>query len=91
MSTIETARPDLAQIEQRILGYLASQGTQAAEGVPAGSVAIADGGLDSLGIVQLSVFVGDEFGIGLEDEDFVAENFETVGSLARLVESRLAG
>ncbi len=41
--------------------------------------------LDSLGILQLVTFLGDELGVEVSDEDFVAENFETIGSLARFV------
>lgn len=41
--------------------------------------------LDSLGILQLVTFLGDEFSVEVQDEDFVAENFETIGSLARFV------
>lgn len=44
--------------------------------------------LDSLGILQLVNFLGDELGVTVEDEDFVAENFETVGSLARFVAAK---
>lgn len=46
---------------------------------------IESGILDSLGILQLVTFLGDELGVEVSDEDFVAENFETVGSLARFV------
>ncbi len=41
--------------------------------------------LDSLGILQLVTFLGDELSVEVDDEDFVVENFETIGSLARFV------
>jgi acyl carrier protein len=45
-----------------------------------------EGGLlDSLGILQLTLFLGDSLGLEIEDEDFVPENFGTVGDLARFV------
>ena len=43
------------------------------------------GNLDSLGILQLMMFLGESYGIEIADEDFVAENFETVESLTRFV------
>lgn len=46
--------------------------------------------LDSLGILQLVTFLGDELGVEVSDEDFVAENFKTVGSLARFVARKQA-
>ena len=45
--------------------------------------------IDSLSIVQLMMFLGTEFGVEIDDEDFVEENFATVGSLTGLVESKL--
>jgi acyl carrier protein len=45
-----------------------------------------DGGLlDSLGTLQLMEFLSEQLGIVVEDDDFVAENFETVASLAAFI------
>ena len=46
--------------------------------------------LDSLGILQLVTFLNDSLGIEVDDEDFVTENFETIGSLARFVARKQA-
>lgn len=46
--------------------------------------------LDSLGILQLVTFLGDELNVEVSDEDFVAENFETIGSLSRFVARKQA-
>lgn len=68
-----------------------------ANAVPAGAIVtdetplLAGGGLDSLGIVQLVVFLSESFGIEVSDEDFVPENFETVGHLVGYVARRRAG
>ena len=48
------------------------------------------GVLDSLGILQLTTRIEQVFGIEVTDEDFVPENFATVGALARYVGARLA-
>lgn len=43
------------------------------------------GALDSLGILQLTMLLGDTFNVEIEDEDFVPENFGTVGDIARFI------
>lgn len=54
------------------------------------NVSLLDGDtIDSLGIVQLMTFLGVEFGVEIEEEDFVEENFASVGRLVALVESKL--
>ena len=44
--------------------------------------------LDSLAVIQLMVFVGEAFGVTIEDEDFTPENLASVGSLIELVERK---
>ncbi len=46
--------------------------------------------LDSAGMAQLIGFVQETFGVEVGDDDLVAENFETVAAIARLVESKTA-
>ena len=47
--------------------------------------------LDSFGVVQLVAAIEDRFGIVVEDDDFGAELFETVGTLTDYVEAKLRG
>ncbi len=47
------------------------------------------GALDSLGILQLTARIEEAFGLQVADEDFTAENFETIGSLSRYIGARL--
>ena len=51
---------------------------------------IAAGMLDSLAIEQLAAFLEDKYDFVLEDEDFVAENFTSIDSVAALVDSKRA-
>ncbi len=44
--------------------------------------------LDSMGILQVVTFLEGEFGVEVDDEDLVAENFATITDIARLVESK---
>jgi acyl carrier protein len=46
--------------------------------------------LDSLGILQVVSFLESEFGISVEDDELVVDNFGSISSMVRLVDSKLA-
>lgn len=46
--------------------------------------------LDSFGVVQLVVALEERFDIVIDDDEFGADLFETVGSLTDFVDSKLA-
>lgn len=46
--------------------------------------------LDSMGIFQVVSFLESEFGIEVDDEDLVPDNFGTIDLIANLVESKQA-
>jgi acyl carrier protein len=53
------------------------------------SDALLDSGLiDSTGVFELVSFIEQEFGIKVEDEEIVPENFETIEKLARFIASK---
>ena len=49
---------------------------------------LSSGAVDSLGVLDLMMWLGEEFGIALEDEDFSPDNIETPVRLAAFVRSR---
>lgn len=49
-----------------------------------------EGLIDSLGVLELMSFLGETYQIEVSDEDFLPENFETLGSLAAFVERKRA-
>ena len=49
---------------------------------------LAAGEVDSLGQEQLATYIGEVYGVQLDDEDMVAENFRDIRTLATLVEAR---
>jgi acyl carrier protein len=51
---------------------------------------IASGRLDSLQILELIEFAEERFEIRLIDEDMHPDNFESIGSVARLIGKRMA-
>ena len=46
--------------------------------------------LDSFGVVQLVAAIEDRFDIVIDDDEFGADLFETVGSLSDFVDAKLA-
>ncbi|TRW43696.1 acyl carrier protein [Georgenia yuyongxinii] len=46
--------------------------------------------LDSLAVLSLATTLEDRFGFEIDDADFTGDVFETVGTLAQFVESRVA-
>lgn len=53
--------------------------------VDATTPVLESGALDSLGILQLTMLLGETFNVEIEDEDFVPENFGTVSDIARFI------
>ncbi len=52
-------------------------------------MSLLDSGIvDSLGVLDLVTFIEQQFGIVAEDDDLVAENFESIDSLVRFVQER---
>lgn len=54
----------------------------------ADTLLIQDGIIDSLGIFMLISFIEDQYGIKLQPEDVVLDNFESVAAIRQLVQLR---
>lgn len=91
---METSALDTADTEalDAICEYLGTHVAGAANVKIGADTPLLEGDLiDSLGILQLTAFLEEKLGVTVGDEDFVPENFETIGSLARFVQVRKAG
>lgn len=51
---------------------------------------LAEGRLDSLALEQLLVFIEDELGVLIEDEEITPETFSSLDLVAALVDSKLS-
>lgn len=56
-----------------------------------GDSLFSSGIVDSLGVLDLVMFVEEEFKITVSDEDLLPENFETIAQLAAFVETKHNG
>ena len=74
-----------------IRDYLAANAAGPAGDITLESRLLEGGLLDSLGILQLTEFLGERLGITVEDEDFVPDHFETVASLCAFVAGKRGG
>ncbi|MEO0729057.1 MAG: acyl carrier protein [Pseudomonadota bacterium] len=80
------------EIASRIQSFLEEQGIDTAGATDVRQTPLLEGdALDSLGVVQLTVFLGDAYDVAIDDDDFVAENFATIGSLSDLIAAKIEG
>jgi acyl carrier protein len=74
---------DLGPLRERIAArYLRRGDPPLTEETPL----VSTGRLDSFGIVELVAFIEDQYGVRLRDEDVVPAAFETLGSIASIVD-----
>lgn len=77
--------PRLATIEARLREFIVDE---LLEEQYAGSDPLADRAVDSLAVEQLVEYIGEAFGVELRDDEMVEENFDTLATLAALVDAR---
>jgi acyl carrier protein len=49
---------------------------------------ISSGKIDSFSLVDLALYIEDQFGVKIEDTELNAETFDTLAQLAEIIESR---
>ena len=62
--------------------------TDDASQLPVDASFLEEGIVDSTGVLELVMFVEDTFGITVEDEEIVPENFDSVKRLTRYVQMK---
>lgn len=75
--------PNAANTDLQALQRFFRQNVPAAAQLELGpdTALLGSGLLDSLGVIQLMVFLGEDRGIAIDDEDFTPENLGSVGAL----------
>jgi acyl carrier protein len=64
---------------------------QDANALPSNESLTRSGVLDSMGVLELIMFIEERFGVTVPDEDTLPANLDTVDSIVRYVQERLAG
>ena len=75
--------------EQKLLTYLSQTfPREAGQAITASDALLDEGLIDSVGIFELVAFIERDFGVSVQDEEIVPENFETVAHIARYIERK---
>ena len=77
----------MMSIEKRIRAYIAENILFSDNGYTYsdGTSFLEEGIVDSMGIMELVMFVDEGFGITVEDEDVIPDNFDSVSKLAAYI------
>lgn len=77
----------MQNVEEVIRSYIAENILFSNNGYPYSDDAsfLEEGIIDSMGIMELVMFVEETFGISVEDEDLVPDNFDSVKKLATYI------
>jgi acyl carrier protein len=75
------------EIENKIKDYIAKNllFSDDGYGYPDDASFLEEGIVDSQGVMELVMFVEDEFGVTVEDEDITPDNFDSVSLLAEYI------
>ena len=77
-------------IEEKIRSFIAESILFSDNGYPHADDAsfLEEGIVDSMGIMELVMFVDESFGITVEDEELVPDNFDSVSRLAAYIRQK---
>lgn len=75
-----------AEIQAAVHGFVLDKFPVArSAGLPADGELLDRGIVDSLGLLEIVLFVQSEFGVHMDDEEMVPDNFQSIPALAELV------
>ena len=77
-------------IEAQLRTYLVDELQAPADAVGTDAPLISTHVIDSLGMLSIVTFIESEFGVEIVDDEIVPDNFETLASIVKLVESKMA-
>jgi len=77
--------PEASEIERRVLGFLQRELVEPGVTVGRDDDLLSGEVIDSMGVLRLAAFVGEEFRMVIQPSDFVVENFRSVAVIAGYV------
>ncbi len=82
----------MAEVEPKIRAYIAENILFSKNGYPhADEVSFLENGIiDSMNVLELVVFVEENFGVTVDDQEVIPENFDSVARLAEFVRKKVA-
>ena len=89
LQEVSVRQTDDVEIRRTIVAFLAARVPNLRSGtLDDDTPLLSSGALDSIGVLDLMMFLDERFAIGLDDADFDADNLETIGRLIRFVERK---
>jgi acyl carrier protein len=79
---------DIAQIEQKVIEYVAKNTHIDAQKIAPKTMLFKEGIFDSMAFVLLIDFIEQTFGVKPGDEDLVEENFESIEAISRYIQKK---
>ena len=86
MGIDEKSAEDALEIEGRIIAFIEHELLSRGETVTREDDLLSGEIFDSIGVLRLAAFVGEDFQIDMQPADFVVENFQNVAVLAEYVQ-----
>lgn len=86
MGIDEELADDALEIEGRIIAFIEHELLSPGETVTRDDDLLSGEIFDSIGVLRLAAFVGEDFQIDMQPADFVVENFQSVAVLAEYVQ-----
>ena len=77
--------PEASEVERRVLGFLQRELLEPGVTVGRDDDLLSGEVIDSIGVLRLAAFVGEEFAMVIQPSDFVVENFRSVAVIAGYV------
>lgn len=76
-------------LEEQLRSFLAERFLfNSSEAIDPGQSLLKAGILDSTGVMEVVMFMEDTFGVRVRDEELVADNFDTIRGMVRLIKSK---
>ena len=78
------------KIQQELSTFLVGRFPNLGNDLAADASLLDSGAVDSLGILEIVTFIGEQYGIELDDDDFQPDNFESLNALTTFIAGKKA-
>ena len=79
----------MADVREAIFGFIAARNPALPPGAVTGETSlVTSDALDSIGILDLMMHLGERYGVEIDEDSFDLSNFESVDTLARYIDDR---
>jgi len=80
---------DLTMIKGKIQNYVAQTAYAGSEIIVDNTLLFKEGYFDSMGFIMLLSFIDEEFGVKVNDDELLEENFESISAISDFIARKL--